>query len=170
MKKGFTLIELLVTSSIIMIMLGVTITYSQKGEGINRLNRSVERLSFDIRRVSNLSTQTRQLGDKKVCGWGIYLNDKNSYIVFSDFCDSSTINGDKVFSENEIYEMVKLDKGVEIKDTNALYLIYLPPEPRLEIYDEFNNKINEGNILIANESNKFSKTLNINQLGVISIK
>jgi prepilin-type N-terminal cleavage/methylation domain-containing protein len=68
MKKGFTLVELLVTSAIIMIMLGVTIAYSQKGEGINRVNRSLERLSFDIRRIANLSMQTRQLGDRKVCG------------------------------------------------------------------------------------------------------
>jgi len=68
MRKSFTLIELLVTSAIIMIMLAVTIAYSQKGEGINRINRSIERLSFDIRRIASLSTQTRQLEDKKICG------------------------------------------------------------------------------------------------------
>jgi len=68
MRKSFTLVELLVTSAIIMIMLGITIAYSQKGEGINKVNRSVERIAFDIRRIANLSMQTRQIGDKKVCG------------------------------------------------------------------------------------------------------
>ncbi|MFA5230540.1 MAG: prepilin-type N-terminal cleavage/methylation domain-containing protein [Candidatus Paceibacterota bacterium] len=67
-KKSFTLIELLVTSAIIMIMLAVTIAYSQRGEGINKVNRMIERLSFDIRRISNLSTQTQEIGDKKICG------------------------------------------------------------------------------------------------------
>lgn len=68
MKKAFTLIELLVTSTIIMIMLGVTITYSQKGESINKVNRTMERLSFDMRRVSNLSMQTKQFNDKACIG------------------------------------------------------------------------------------------------------
>ncbi len=67
-RGSFTLIELLVTSSIIMIMLAVTIAYSQRGEGINKVNRMIERLTFDIRRVANLSTQTQEIGDKKICG------------------------------------------------------------------------------------------------------
>jgi len=67
MKKGFTLIEILVTSSIIMIMLSVTIAYTRRSENINKINRAAERISFDIRRVANLSMQTRQIGDRKIC-------------------------------------------------------------------------------------------------------
>jgi len=67
-KTGFTLIEFLVTTSIIMIMLGVVITYSQQGESINKLNRNIERISFDIRRVENLSMQTKQIDNQKICG------------------------------------------------------------------------------------------------------
>lgn len=67
-RKSFTLIELLVTSAIIMIMLGITIAYSQRGEGINKVNRAMERLAFDIRRVANLSTQTQEISEKKICG------------------------------------------------------------------------------------------------------
>ncbi|MDD3156472.1 MAG: prepilin-type N-terminal cleavage/methylation domain-containing protein [Candidatus Pacebacteria bacterium] len=68
MRKSFTLVELLITSAIIMIMLGITIAYSQKGEGINKVNRSVERIAFDIRSVANSSMQTKQTSDKKICG------------------------------------------------------------------------------------------------------
>lgn len=172
MKKGFTLVELLVTSAIIMIMLGVTIAYSQKGEGINRVNRSLERLSFDIRRIANLSMQTRQLGDRKVCGWGIYFDESinNQYIIFSDFCEGETINGDRMFSDDEKYEEVKLGFGVIMKNVDILTLLYLPPEPRLEIYNVFDNLVNEGNISLTTESGNFVKTLNINQAGTLSNK
>ncbi len=169
MKKAFTLIELLVTSTIIMIMLGVTITYSQKGESINKVNRAMERLAFDMRRISNLSMQTRQIDDKKICGWGIYFDSKltDRYMIFSDFCDTNTTLGDKMFSEDEIQEVVKLNMNVVIKGTDMSFVMYLPPEPRVEIYDLNSNLVNEGKVVLSSQNGSYSKTLNINQLGRI---
>lgn len=171
MRKSFTLIELLVTSAIIMIMLAVTIAYSQKGEGVNRINRSVERLSFDIRRIANLSTQTFQLQSKKICGWGIYFDENmaDRYIIFSDFCENETINGDKIYSENEKYEEIKLSYGTIMKDVNMSMIMYFPPEPRIEIYDLFNNIVSNGSISITSENSNYIKTLNVNEAGTISI-
>jgi type II secretory pathway pseudopilin PulG len=171
MKKAFTLIELLVTSTIIMIMLGVTITYSQKGESINKVNRAMERLSFDMRRISNLSMQTRQIGEQKICGWGVYFDSEqdDKYIIFSDFCDPNTARGDKMYSENEIQETMKLNTGIYIKGTNMSYVMYFPPEPRVEIYDIYNNRANEGNVVLSARNGNFSKTLTINQLGRVDV-
>lgn len=170
--KSFTLIELLVTSAIIMIMLAVTISYSQRGEGVNKVNRMIERLSFDIRRISNLSTQTQEIGDKKICGWGIYFDDQytDRYIVFSDFCEEGKIYGNKQFNreQGELYEEIKLTPNVVIQSHNFLSLIYLPPEPRLEIYNEFGDIISNGNITLKFKPGTFTKTLNINQLGMIT--
>ncbi len=172
MRKSFTLVELLVTSAIIMIMLGITIAYSQKGEGINKVNRSVERIAFDIRRIANLSMQTRQIGDKKVCGWGIVFDESktNQYIIFSDFCEGESIRGDKRFSEAEIHEVVKLNWGVVIKEFDINMLMYLPPEPRLEIYDEYDNLANDGLISLTTVAGNFVKSISINQAGMISTK
>ena len=172
MRKSFTLVELLITSAIIMIMLGITIAYSQKGECINKVNRSVERIAFDIRRIANLSMQTRQIGDKKVCGWGIVFDESktNQYIIFSDFCEGETIRGDKRFSDDEIFEVVKLSWGVVMKDVDVNMLMYLPPEPRLEIYSEYDNLADNGSISLTTTSGNFVKTLTINQAGRISTK
>ncbi len=169
MKKAFTLIELLVTSTIIMIMLGVTITYSQKGESVNKVNRAMERLAFDMRRISNLSMQTRQIDDKKICGWGIYFDSKltDRYMIFSDFCDPNTTLGDKIFSEEEIQEVIKLNMNVVIKGTDIDLVMFLPPEPRVEIYDLNSNLTNEGKVVLTSQNGTYSKTLNINQLGKI---
>jgi len=171
MRKSFTLIELLVTSAIIMIMLAVTIAYSQKGEGINRINRSIERLSFDIRRIASLSTQTRQLEDKKICGWGIYFNEdiQDRYIIFSDFCEDETIRGDKTYSEEEKYEEIKLSYGTIMQDVDVSMIMYFPPEPRIEIYDILNNLTSSGNISITTEYGNYVKTISINEAGTISI-
>ncbi|HRZ29760.1 MAG TPA: prepilin-type N-terminal cleavage/methylation domain-containing protein [Candidatus Paceibacterota bacterium] len=174
MKRGFTLIELLVTSAIIMIMLGITISYSQRGEGINKVNRAMERLAFDIRRVANLSTQTQEIGDKKICGWGIYVDNNNNekYIIFSDFCEEGKIYGNKKFDadKNELAESINLTKNVIISDSDFEILLYLPPEPRLEIYNEFEDLIGNGNITLKFSPGSFSRTVNINQLGMITNK
>ena len=34
---------------------------------------------------------------------------------------------------------MKLNNGVHIKNTDINYVMYLPPEPRVEIYDSYNN-------------------------------
>lgn len=173
-RKSFTLIELLVTSAIIMIMLAVTIAYSQRGEGINKVNRTMERIAFDIRRVSNLSTQTQEIGEKKICGWGIYVDadDDEKYIIFSDFCENGKIYGNKKFDadQNELYENISLTKNVIISAADFETLLYLPPEPRLEIYNEFSDLVPNGNITLKFKPGSFSRTVNINQLGMITNK
>lgn len=172
MRKSFTLVELLITSAIIMIMLGITIAYSQKGEGINKVNRSVERIAFDIRSVANSSMQTKQTSDKKICGWGIFFDESfnDRYIIFSDFCEGTTVQGDRVYSEDEKQEEIKLSNGVLFKEVDISSIVYLPPEPRVEIYDKFGNRVNEGNISVTTDTGSFVKTLTINQAGTISTK
>jgi hypothetical protein len=75
-----------------------------------------------------------------------------------------------MFSDDEKYEEVKLGFGVIMKNVDILTLLYLPPEPRLEIYNVFDNLVNEGNISLTTESGNFVKTLNINQAGTLSNK
>lgn len=170
MKKGFTLIEILVTSSIIMIMLSVTIAYTRRSENINKINRAAERISFDIRRVANLSMQTRQIGDRKICAWGIFFDQEipNQYVVFSDFCDAN-LNGDNKYQESEKYEIVKLPINVLIKSSNIDTLVYLPPEPRIYMFegDYILNK--DAEIVLGEQNGSYQKIININQAGNINI-
>lgn len=170
MRKGFTLIELLVTSSIIMIMLGVTISYTRRSENINKINRASERMSFDIRRVANLSMQTRQIGDQKICGWGIHFNKdiENKYFVFSDFCNAN-LQGDNKYQEIEKNEEIKLPVNVFVKKINFSTLVYLPPEPRIYIYDG-NQLLSEGEIVLGAIGSDYERIITINQVGNINIK
>jgi hypothetical protein len=57
-----------------------------------------------------------------------------------------------------------------IEAHDFLSLIYLPPEPRLEIYNEFEDIIGNGNVTLKFKPGTFVKTLNINQLGMITNK
>ncbi len=171
MKKAFTLIEILVTSSIIMIMLAVTISYTRSSENINKINRAAERLSFDIRRVANLSMQTRQINDRKICGWGIFIDPENTnqYIIFSDFCDSNLI-GDNKYQKEELAEIVRLPVNITIKDFNFSTLIYLPPEPRVYMYEDGYLLSGEGEVVLGEISGSYKKIININQAGNINVR
>ncbi len=171
MKKSFTLIEILVTSTIIMIMLGVTISYTRRSENINKINRASERLAFDIRRVANLSMQTRQIDDKKICGWGIYFDPdkKDSYIIFSDFCDRH-LKGDSKYQEEEKVEEVRLPINTFVNNVNFSILIYLPPEPRIYLYDVGENLVVNGKISIGAISGNYQRIIEINQVGNINVR
>jgi len=70
-----------------------------------------------------------------------------------------------MYSEDEIQEVVKLGQGVKMQSTDMSLVMYLPPEPRVEIYDSYGNQINEGKVVLASKTGNFSKTLIINQLG-----
>ena len=62
------------TLSIIVLMSSLLIAYTRNGEKIGQLNRGIERLSFDVRRMASMSMQTKQVKDKStgemrdVCG------------------------------------------------------------------------------------------------------
>jgi hypothetical protein len=57
-----------------------------------------------------------------------------------------------------------------MKDVDINMLMYLPPEPRLEIYSEYDNLADNGSISLTTTSGNFVKTLTINQAGRISTK
>jgi len=70
-----------------------------------------------------------------------------------------------MYSENEIQETVKLNQGIIVKSTDISFVMYLPPEPRVELYDVYGNQVKEGKVVLASKVGNFSKTLTINQLG-----
>jgi hypothetical protein len=74
-----------------------------------------------------------------------------------------------MYSENEKQEIMKLNNGVHIKNTDINYVMYLPPEPRVEIYDSYNNIVDTGKIVLTSQNGSYSKTLTINQLGRIDV-
>ena len=184
LKRGFTLVEMLVTLSIIVIMSSLLIVYTRGGEKIGQLNRGVERLSFDVRRMASMSMQTKQVKDKvtgdmrNVCGWGIYFpNDGgNEYIVFSDYCLGNALDntlqdtGDFIYQEEEKQEVIKLGRSVSIGDITMKNFVYVPPEPRLVIVDLSDNTgLNLGELTLSvGEVNK--KTIQITTSGNFLIK
>jgi|GEM_PF-3531471 len=183
LKRGFTLVEMLVTLSIIVIMSSILVVYTRSGEKIGQLNRGIERLSFDTRRMASMSMQTKQVKDKitgemrDVCGWGIYFpNDGgNEYIIFSDYClgavDDNTLQdtGDLIYQEEEKQEVIKLGRNVKIENLNMKNFVYVPPEPKLSIIDLNDGLIDNGELTLSvGGTNK--KTIQITLSGNFLIK
>ena len=170
-SSGFTLVEMLVTLSIIVIMSSILVLYTHSGGSIMQANRAIERLSFDIRRVANLSMQTKQIKERAVCGWGLYFDaqNPNAYIVFSDFCEDNNY-GDHRFEDQEKQEIITLAKPIEILATNLKCLIYEPPEPTLYLYDVSNIQIKKGEITLGVKGTNNQRILEINEAGNITIK
>lgn len=147
--------------------------YSKQGDNMNKINRNVERLSFDIRRAENLAMQTKQIGDQKVCGWGIHFDlsvSKNSYIIFSDFCDETTLIADKQYTENEKQEVIKLSSNIVLKETDLLDIVFTPPEPTLILVGTNGLSAHSGNISIGSENGSLIKTLTIDEIGNVNVK
>jgi prepilin-type N-terminal cleavage/methylation domain-containing protein len=182
-KRGFTLVEMLVTLSIIVLMSSLLIIYTRSGEKIGQLNRGVERLSFDVRRMASMSMQTKQVKDKStgemrdVCGWGIYFpdNKKNEYIIFSDYCLGDKKNddlqdiGNFIYDEEEMQEIVKLGRNVIIYADTFKNFLYIPPEPKLRILDRNNSLIDMGELQLS-VGPQNTKTIQLTASGNFLIK
>lgn len=172
---GFTLVEMLVTLSIIVIMSSILIVYSRNGEKVGQLNRATERLSFDVRRMASMSMQTKQFKDSSgnlhdVCGWGIYFGDpgSNSYIIFSDFCETGQDKGNLMFEREETQETITFGKSVKIADSTIKSLVYVPPEPKLYLISQGSLQIDRGEIVLSGVGN--NKTIEITNSGNFIIR
>lgn len=89
--------------------------------------------------------------------------------MFSDFCDTNTVKGDKQYSSDEFQEIIKLSQGIIIKETNMSLIMYFPPEPRIEMYDLNDNRLDDGVIVVGVENSAYQKTLRINRLGRVDV-
>ena len=131
MKKGFTMIELLVVIGIIVIFTGILLPNYRSGNRNLALQRSVHKLSQDIRRAQGFAISAKEFNGQSPDGYGVYFDSNNptKYIIFAD------LNNDDLYSgPSELVETVNMETQVSIKSiypniNSTLTIFFSPPDP-----------------------------------------
>jgi prepilin-type N-terminal cleavage/methylation domain-containing protein len=178
-EAGFTLIELLVSISISALMSGIFLVNYHSTNKQAELNMATQKLVSDIRLVQNYSLGSTKYGESiPMGGWGVYFDKSsspNSYVIFADS------DGDMQYDigESDIArggQTVTLPTGISIGEINigsvpvdSVYITFLPPDPMTNIrYDSNNYSLVD--IVLLEETNNTTKTVEVNFFGLIEAK
>lgn len=133
---------MLVTLGIITALSTMVLVYSRKSETISNLIREGDHMAFELRRVQNQAMLVLQEDfgvDKKVCGWGIYIDKailsqvpQDKFLLFADLCLQYQSVGDSKYGDGEESESVSLLNGIEIYESNVSSITFIPPEPQVK--------------------------------------
>jgi prepilin-type N-terminal cleavage/methylation domain-containing protein len=131
MKKGFTLIELLVVIGIITLITALVLPNYRAGDKTLALQRTVHKLSQDLRRAQGLAISAKDFAGESPDGYGLYfdLNQPTRYILFADLNDDKLYSGpgekvEEIFMESKM-EIVELSPS----DGSTLTVFFAPPDP-----------------------------------------
>lgn len=133
MSKAFTLVELLVVVGIIILLSAIVLPNYRVGERQFALQRSVTKLSQDLRRVQEMAMAASEFqGGVPKGGYGAYfnINESDHYILFAD------LDGDYIYDEGELFEDIKIEKGIKISyisPSPAFQITFTPPDPTVTI-------------------------------------
>ncbi len=178
-RSGFTLIELIVTIAITALLTGILIIYSNQSRSQILLNTEKAKVAQTISRVRSLALAgfTDPPSVPPPCAYGFYIDYPNhKYLIFeytpadcSIVLGSDTINPSlftKIISEETLSEDLDFDVGAD----RLGYLIFIPPEPKVLIFDEAGNSFNSSmNIYLKTKDDSLKTTIMINnQTGQIS--
>ena len=87
----------------------------------------VEKVSFDMHRIQNMTTQTQQAPNIQNCGWGINIDASlNQYIIFADNC----LVGQRYRydpTSDYLQSQNGLDKSISIDSSSLTDIVFVPP-------------------------------------------
>lgn len=179
-KKGYTLIEFLVTIFIILLLSSIFFLNYRSEEKNLALLRAAHKLANDIRRTQNMALQTEKCcGGIIPQGYGVYLNSEaEGYLIYADTYPSG---GNERYDSNRdfIVEQVSFEKGIyirEFKYSNITFpfsnwsINFKPPHPKINIQTQ-NSSYDELLIILALKNNpNRTKTVRVNNAGLISVE
>jgi len=166
MNKGFTLIELLVVLSIIVIMTSLTLPNYRAGDQQLALQRSVAKVSQDLRRTQEMAMSSREFVGAPagfVGGYGIYFNlsQPDQYILFAD------LDNENDYDTGEAVEILELETNIvfsNLSPDDPLTIIFIPPDPQVIIAGGI-----EGTIILTSTVNlEIRQSVVVNTIGLIS--
>ncbi len=165
-KNGFTLLELVVSIGIIVAITTVFLVNYNGASKSSALQLEAHKLAGDIRRAQNMALGSKEFnGSMPAGGWGVYILDSGSYIIFADN-DNDKIYDGTGDCDNECYEKISLANNITFSSTGDR-ITFLPPEPLTYI-----NGVNSGSVAItlidADAAN--TKSILINFLGLIDVE
>ncbi|MBI2644297.1 MAG: prepilin-type N-terminal cleavage/methylation domain-containing protein [Candidatus Wildermuthbacteria bacterium] len=168
-NKGFTLTELLLVVSILVIVSGVIMVNIHASERSLALDRSIHKVSQDIRGAMNLALSAKQFTGcaGTVSGYGIYFDtvlSDSSYLIYAN-CDADTRYS--ALSGDQIVKTVPLDTGVTIQSLSRdpLSIAFTPPNPNTSISNGADSSAS-----ITLQLKTQTRTLTINGKGVVDIQ
>src|SRR3989338_4894770 len=168
-EQGFTLVELLVVSGIVALLTALVIPGWRTGEGSLAVQRTAAKISQDIRRTIELSLHAKAY-PCTITGYGLYVtSNSTSYTIFAD-CNNnqrydSAIDG--------FVETVNIEGPVNISSaTNGAFgMVIVPPDPAIYLKDGSGTTLTTAQIVIVAKNNSsLTRTITINQKGVVSIQ
>ena len=165
MNKGFTLIELVVVIGIIVLLTALTLPNYRAGDKQLSLQRSVSKLSQDLRRAQEMAMSSREfIGAPPTFrgGYGIYFNlsQPGQYILFAD------LDNENDYDTGEAVETLVLESKIiidSLSPSGPLTIVFIPPDPTIV----FSPDAAIASITVINEE---TKTVQINKAGLIAIE
>ena len=188
-SKGFTLIEVMVALSIMVMLLGLSLTYSQRGSRQIILFKERARVMQEIARARSLTATLFKEDGERICGYGVHIKSEetsgpiNMLILYKDLpldgetCTIQQNHSDQEYDTGEMVDEFVLDKNVYFcsAPTN---IFFLPPKPDI-FFDGIkalpDEDLNGGNTTVQaeieiclTEDPSQKSTITVNLLGQIS--
>jgi prepilin-type N-terminal cleavage/methylation domain-containing protein len=179
MKKAFTLIEIMVALAIMISLLGLSLTYSQRGAKQLTLFKERARVMQEVSRARSLTATLFKEGGEKICGYGIEVPSaspsgvRDKMILFKDLSTSQDkcIGNDQEYSgTDEVVEIITLDPSVKFCTPSDRTIFFLPPKPDLYFNGTqagANNSEAELTVCLIIDEDE-TATITVNILGQIS--
>ncbi|MBI2642191.1 MAG: GspH/FimT family pseudopilin [Candidatus Wildermuthbacteria bacterium] len=170
--KGFTLIELLVVSGIVVLLTALMVPSWRAGEGSLAVERTAAKIGQDIRRTTELSLHAKwfDCAAGKITGYGLYItSNSTSYTIFADCNNNQRYDS----ATDGLVETVNIEGPVTVSSvTNGAFgMVIVPPDPAVYLKDGSGATLTSANIvLVAKNNSSLTRTITINQKGVVSIQ
>lgn len=183
---GFTLTEIMVTFVVIGVLTTVAFTNYRAGEKQFALERSVHKLTQDLRSTEGMTVASKEFKGIFQGGYGIYFvltsssENSGSYTLFVDCNDDDQFNGTQLVcddcssgvctaSTTEKIETIYLEKGISVSQFvpvgPSLTVKFYPPEPTVAFYPD-----SDSVSIILSVSGLPVKTVVLNKAGLIEIQ
>ena len=170
--RGFTLVELLVVSGIVALLTALVIPGWRAGEGSLAVQRTAAKISQDIRRTIELSLHAKSYDCEAgaITGYGLYVtSNSTSYTIFADCNNNQRYDS----ASDGPVETVSIEGPVNISSaTNGAFgMVVVPPDPAIYLKDGSGTTLTSAEIVIVAKNNSsLTRTITINQRGVVSIQ
>lgn len=181
LRSGFTLIEMITSLAVIMFITVLFIANYQAANKRTDIIMTAQKMVGDIHLAENNCLGLVKYDNYVPAGgWGVHFDkDANYYMVFAetsqpsdpDYLDFSVQGQDinygarrSEFAVNTVIEDILLD-GTSVTEANV---IFLPPDPRVNINDGFATGT-ALQIILKETANNSTKTIEVNFLGLAEV-
>ena len=176
-QSGFTIIELLTVIFIILFLSGMVLANYHTGNSQLSLELEANKVASDIRTVQEMGLSAPAVpgfADQVIGGYGIHFSKNDQSYVF--FVDTSPAGGDGQYESGSggdtVLQTVAMDPSYYIVsvDTDAVSVLFLPPEPATNITGKNGEVLTQTTIVIASSNNpSLTRSVIINKAGLVYV-